>query len=63
LEEAHEKFLRLREANQKSSGTPAIEVPSVPLLQKGDSVLFMFQTQRNNSLQVRKSTDMAHYKK
>jgi hypothetical protein len=39
-------------------GIYSIEVTSVPLLQKGDPVLFMFQTQSNSSLQERKSTDM-----
>jgi hypothetical protein len=39
----------------------SVEIPSVTLLQYGDPVLFMFQTQSNSSLQVRKSTDMAQY--
>jgi hypothetical protein len=43
--------------------TYSIEVPSVPLLQQGDQVLFMIQTQSKSSLQVRKSTGMAQYKK
>jgi hypothetical protein len=41
--------------------TYSIEVPSVPLLQWGDPVLFMFQTWSNSSLQVRKSTDMVQH--
>jgi hypothetical protein len=41
--------------------TCSIDVPSVPLLQEGDTILFMFQTQSNCSLQMRKSTDMAQF--